>query len=241
MPERMHQDAHGAILCDAAVSPQADHDWFAPDYWRERGALRMQAGGRGGVAIIESPVGECVLRHYRRGGLVRKLLGDRYVWLGAERTRPVREFRLLTEITRLGLPGPRVVAARYRRNGLLYRADLITHRIAGARTLADCLAAGELDHQRATQVGELIGRFHKAGIWHADLNAHNVLVSPTGLHLVDFDRGRRRAPASAWQQANLQRLRRSLLKLGGSVAGEQAFERDIWQPLLDGHRHALTT
>ena len=75
MPERIQQDARGAILCDAAVSSQVDNDWFAPDYWRGRGALRMQAGGRGGVAIIASPLGECVLRHYRRGGLVQTLLG----------------------------------------------------------------------------------------------------------------------------------------------------------------------
>jgi len=240
MPERIQQDAHGAILCDAAVSSQVDDDWFAPDYWRERGALRMQAGGRGGVAIIASPLGECVLRHYRRGGLVRALLGDRYLWLGARRSRPFREFRLLAEIARLGLPGPCAVAARYRRQGLLYRADLITHRIAGARTLAECLAGGDLGSELAVEVGAVVGRFHRAGIWHADLNAHNVLVSAAGLHLIDFDRGRQRAPASGWRRANLQRLRRSLLKLGAAAAGEQAFEREIWQPLLHGYERALT-
>jgi 3-deoxy-D-manno-octulosonic acid kinase len=240
MPERIQQDAHGAILCDAAVSSQVDDDWFAPDYWRERGALRMQAGGRGGVAIIASPLGECVLRHYRRGGLVRALLGDRYLWLGARRSRPFREFRLLAEIARLGLPGPCAVAARYRRQGLLYRADLITHRIAGARTLAECLAGGDLGSELAVEVGAVVGRFHRAGIWHADLNAHNVLVSAAGLHLIDFDRGRQRAPAPGWRRANLQRLRRSLLKLGAAAAGEQAFEREIWQPLLHGYERALT-
>ncbi|MGS1099885.1 3-deoxy-D-manno-octulosonic acid kinase [Rhodanobacter sp. UC4448_H15] len=240
MPERIQQDAHGAILCDAAVSSQVDDDWFAPDYWRERGALRMQAGGRGGVAIIASPLGECVLRHYRRGGLVRALLGDRYLWLGARRSRPFREFRLLAEIARLGLPGPCAVAARYRRQGLLYRADLITHRIAGARTLAECLAGGDLGSELAVEVGAVVGRFHRAGIWHADLNAHNVLVSAAGLHLIDFDRGRQRAPAPGWRRANLQRLRRLLLKLGAAAAGEQAFEREIWQPLLHGYERALT-
>jgi 3-deoxy-D-manno-octulosonic acid kinase len=240
MPERIQQDAHGAILCDAAVSSQVDDDWFAPDYWRERGALRMQAGGRGGVAIIASPLGECVLRHYRRGGLVRALLGDRYLWLGARRSRPFREFRLLAEIARLGLPGPCAVAARYRRQGLLYRADHITHRIAGARTLAECLAGGDLGSELAVEVGAVVGRFHRAGIWHADLNAHNVLVSAAGLHLIDFDRGRQRAPAPGWRRANLQRLRRSLLKLGAAAAGERAFEREIWQPLLHGHERALT-
>jgi 3-deoxy-D-manno-octulosonic acid kinase len=232
MQERMHKDAAGAILFDAALSPQVDHDWFALDYWRRQDALRMQAGGRGGVAIIMSPAGECVLRHYRRGGMVAALMGDRYLWTGADRTRPFAEFRLLAAIARLGLPGPPAVAARYRRHGLFYSADLITGRIADAQTLAECLAAGRLDSELAEEAGALVARFHRAGIWHADLNAHNVLVATGGLYLIDFDRGRLRTPAAAWRHANLQRLRRSLLKLGAAVQGEAVFEESIWQPLL---------
>ena len=238
MQERTHNDAEGAILFDAEVSPQVGHDWFAPDYWRERGALSTQVGGRGGVAIVATPVGECVLRHYRRGGLVAALMGDRYLWTGADRTRPFAEFRLLAEIARLELPGPAVVAARYCRHGLFYTADLITRRIADAQTLAECLAAGRLDGGLAEEVGALVARFHRDGVWHADLNAHNVLVTPGALYLIDFDRGRMRIPATAWQQANLQRLRRSLLKLGAAAGGEAAFEKNIWQPLL--HRYGRT-
>ena len=240
MQERTYKDAEGAILFDAAVSPQVGHDWFAPDYWRERDALSTQAGGRGGVAIIAAPVGECVLRHYRRGGLVAALMGDRYLWTGADRTRPFEEFRLLAEITRLGLPGPTAVAARYCRSGLIYSADLITRRIDKAQTLAECLATGRLDGELAEEVGALVARFHRAGIWHADLNAHNVLVAPDELYLIDFDRGRRRVPAAAWQQANLQRLRRSLFKLGAASQGEAAFEEGIWQPLLYRYGRTLT-
>lgn len=239
MQERMHEDAQSAILFDAEVSRQVGHDWFVPDYWRERAALRMQAGGRGGVAVIETPAGECVLRHYRRGGLVAALIKDRYLWRGAERTRPFTEFRLLAEIARLGLPGPVVVAARYVRDGLFYRADLITRRIADARTLAECLAAGQLDAGLAAATGELVARFHRAGIWHADLNANNVLVTARGLYLIDLDRGRLRASAQHWQQGNLQRLRRSLLKLGAAHAGEAAFETGVWRPLLNGYQRKL--
>lgn len=239
MQERTHKDAEGAILFDAAVSPQVGHDWFVPDYWRGRDALRSQAGGRGGVAIIATPAGECVLRHYRRGGLVAALMGDRYLWTGANRTRPFMEFRLLAEIARLGLPGPAVVAARYCRGNLSYSADLITRRIADAQTLAESLAAGRLDGELAEEVGALVARFHRAGIWHADLNAHNVLVTSDELYLIDFDRGRLRTPADAWQQANLQRLRRSLLKLGAASQGETAFEEAIWQPLLYRYQRTL--
>jgi 3-deoxy-D-manno-octulosonic acid kinase len=240
MQERTHTDAEGAILFDAEVSPQVGHDWFAPDYWRQRGALRTQAGGRGGVAIVATPVGECVLRHYRRGGLVAALMGDRYFWTGADRTRPFAEFRVLAEIARLELPGPPVVAARYRRHGLFYSADLITRRIAGAQTLAECLAAGRLDGELAEEVGALVARFHRAGVWHADLNAHNVLVASGALYLIDFDRGRMRIPAAGWQRANLRRLRRSLLKLGAAADGGTAFEKDIWQPLLYRYERTLT-
>ncbi|HEX7815874.1 3-deoxy-D-manno-octulosonic acid kinase [Dyella sp.] len=239
MQETVRKDAGGAILFDAAVSPQVDTEWFSPDYWRGLDALRVQPGGRGGVAVVDTPAGPCVLKHYRRGGMVAAVMGDRYWWTGADRTRGFSELRLLGFIASLGLPGPRAVATRYVRHGLFYTADLLTGRIAQASTLAQCLAQGQLDAALATATGELIARFHQAGIWHADLNAHNVLVSKSGLHLIDFDRGERRVPSMDWQQANLLRLRRSLLKLGAASQGEDAFDASIWNPLTDGYRRTL--
>ncbi|MEW9572536.1 3-deoxy-D-manno-octulosonic acid kinase [Rhodanobacter sp. Si-c] len=235
MQEQLREDADGAILFDATASPQVDADWFVPEHWREHGALRSQAGGRGGVQLIATPAGECVLRHYRRGGMVAKLMGDRYLWRGANATRSFAEFRLLAEIARLRLPGPAPVAARYQRHGLFYRADLITLRIADAQTLAECLAAGRLDAELARETGALVARFHRAGIWHADLNAHNVLVTSSALHLIDFDRGCLRAPAAGWRLANLERLHRSLVKLGAAAQGEEAFRAAVWTPLLDAY------
>ncbi len=239
MQERIREGATGAILFDAAVSPQVDDAWFEPEAWRERGALRQQQGGRGGVAIIDTPAGECVLRHYRRGGMVAGLMGDRYLWSGADHTRSFVEFRLLARITALGLPSAVPVACRYRRHGLFYEADLITRRIADAQTLAQCLAAGRLDGEMAELVGALVARFHRAGIWHADLNAHNVLVTDDALYLIDFDRGRQREPAQSWQRANLQRLRRSLVKLGAAAQGEAAFEEALWKPLVYRYERTL--
>ena len=76
-----------------------------------------------------------------------------------------------------------------------------------------------------------MARFHRAGVWHADLNAHNILVAESQLYLIDFDRGERRPPDETWRIANLQRLRRSLVKLGAMAESEAVFERTLWQPL----------
>lgn len=236
--EQLLEGSDGAILFDPALSPQVGPEWFDLTHWQRLGALRTQAGGRGSVALIATAAGECVLRHYRRGGLVARVLGDHYLWIGADRTRAFAEFRLLASMAGEGLPVPRVVAARYRRRGLFYRADLITVRIPNAMTLAECLAAGKLDGELAELVGALVARFHRAGIWHADLNAHNILVTDSELYLIDFDRGQRRKPADAWRVANMQRLRRSLVKLGAAAQGEAGFEASIWKPLL--YRYELT-
>lgn len=237
--EQIRRRAEGVILFDPGVSPQVDHDWFDPDHWRRHGVLKAQRGGRGGVSVIDTPVGECVLRHYRRGGAVAAVMGDRYLWTGAARTRCFAEFRLLQAMESLHLPVPAPVAVRYCRRGIWYSADLITRRIAHATTLAERLAVERISEELAEEVGSLIARFHRVGVWHADLNAHNILISPSGLHLIDFDRGRFRRDAEGWRLANLQRLRRSLIKLGASDEGLPSFEQGVWMPLLRGYERTL--
>ncbi|MEE7561082.1 3-deoxy-D-manno-octulosonic acid kinase, partial [Xanthomonas sp. Kuri4-2] len=72
------------------------------------------------------------------------------------------------------------------------------------------------------ETGRLIARFHRAGLDHADLNAHNILFD--GNHqgwLIDFDRGVLRIPATRWRERNLARLQRSLVKLRGERSREE--------------------
>lgn len=228
---------NGAILFNADIAEHADEAWFDAAAWRARGVLG--AGGRGQALWVDLPFGPCVLRHYRRGGLMARMNNDSYLWLGAKRTRAFREFRLLTELHDAGLPVAAPVAARYQRDGMRYRADLITRRVIDSMTLAQYQAAQMLESEIGQRIGRCIATFHARGIWHADLNAHNILLDAVGQPiLIDFDRGRRRRPDYHWQQANLYRLRRSLLKLGAK-ASDPAFEQGFWHPLLAAYHSVL--
>jgi 3-deoxy-D-manno-octulosonic acid kinase len=233
---QVQSTADGAILHDAACGVASGAAWFEPGRWPL--AAGADTGGRGGVPFLVTPVGTCALRHYRRGGLVARLVADRYLWTGAERTRAFREFRLLATLADAGLPVAQPVAARYVRAGAWYRADLLTRRIEHARTLARQLETEGATATLAARVGETIACFHVAGAWHADLNANNIMIDRRGTAwLIDFDRGRLRSPHASWQQANLSRLRRSLAKLG--LDRGDGFEQRFWTPLLQAHRERL--
>jgi 3-deoxy-D-manno-octulosonic acid kinase len=243
---RLQSTVDGAILFDGGALAQvggADFDpaWFEPRHWHARGAVATLGAGRGTIMRVPLPGGDWTLRHYRRGGLVARVLGDRYLWNGAERTRGFVEWRLLAALTQRGLNVPVPVAARYRRSGAQYRADLITRWIDGTQTLAERVRADTADAADAARVGACVAEFHAAGAYHADLNAHNILLDAQRVWLLDFDRGALRAPARSWQFATLARLRRSLLKLGAARDGEAHFDRTFWGPLMAAYERALGT
>lgn len=232
--ERVPVEAGAILYAPARIDHPSDAD-FDPEPLRAAGRIVGSAQGRGSVWFLSAPGDSraCfVLRHYRRGGLIARLVADRYLWRGEDATRAFRELRLLARLEALGLPAVRPVAARYRRAGITYRADLITVAVPGARSLASRLSAG-LPFADWQRVGAVIRAFHDAGVRHADLNAHNVLFDERGnVQLVDFDRGAIVSPG-AWREANLARLKRSLLKLGAFGADED--RAPAWLELRAGY------
>lgn len=203
-----------------------------------RGGAGEGGTGRGATEIFAAMGTTVLLRHYRRGGMVRHVSGDRYIWLGLRRSRPWRELRALTHLAARGLPVPPPVAARVVRPHPVapwYRGDLVTGYLAGTRTLAQTLRGAPLGPSGWRAVGATLARLHAAGVDHADLNAHNLLLDDRGtVYVIDFDRARLRRASGRWCGANLARLRRSLDKL----ARERepiAFEPPDWGHLLAGY------
>ena len=228
-----HNDTY--ILYDNEFVGKVIADWFEPAYWESQQAIEGLASGRGTTWFVQQNGDHWVLRHYRRGGLMAKLLDDRYLWAGLKQTRAWREWCLLAEMVQQGLPAPKPVAARVCKRGLFYSADLLTVRIPDARSLSQCLISEELAALQWCQIGKVIKDFHQSGIYHADLNAHNIMLNNAGeVFIIDFDRGEQR-PVDAWTESNLQRLRRSLDKLKRSVINF-AFEEADWQDLIQGYQ-----
>ena len=208
---------------------------FDAEFWRLRGELIDVTRGRGSAWFVASGVRQWALRHYRRGGFIARFSQDRYVWAGEDRVRAFAEWRLLELLSRRGLPVPKPVAARYQRSGLLYRCDLITQRIVGARPLSETLKDGAISESTWRAVGAAVAELHRAGVDHADLNAHNILLDTRGVvSVIDFDRGMLRTPG-AWAAKNLSRLHRSLLKVCRDLPPDR-FSAAAWDRLLAGYR-----
>jgi len=223
-------------LHDHSSYPDFDTRWLDSDWWLANGARMHSVTGRAGVLMLERGHETWVYRHYHRGGLVAKLCYDEYLWTGAERSRPVREWHVLDRLTRLGLPAPRPVAARAVRSGPIYRADILTVLLPDTVPLSSRLGALWTDSRLWSAIGVMVAGFHRAGCDHPDLTAHNILIdSGRRPFLVDFDNARMRNPGG-WQRAGMERLQRSLRKV--SLETGTRFDESAWETLDAAYRSA---
>jgi 3-deoxy-D-manno-octulosonic acid kinase len=224
------------MLYDTQRTSNFSAEFFEPEYWRRHDAVEGTARGRGTTWFVRSGDAGFVLRHYRRGGLMAKVSKDAYLWRGENETRAFAEWYLTYHLCRAGLPVPVPIAARYRRSGLFYRADIITQRIENSESLAGRLVQGPLSLMQWIAIGRCIRRFHDAGVHHADLNAHNILLTPEQVYIIDFDRGTLRK-RGWWADTNLVRLYRSLEKVT-LLAAPESFTDEDWHSLLAGYRES---
>ncbi|OMH28007.1 3-deoxy-D-manno-octulosonic acid kinase [Motiliproteus sp. MSK22-1] len=203
--------------------------WFDLNWWNNHGQQVNSAPGRGESYFLRYQSWSMVWRHYKRGGMAARVSQDRYLWTGLENNRAYAELMLTRQLLDMNLPVPRPLAGQIIREGLYYRADLITERLAGARSLADMLGAKE--ELPWAGIGATIARFHQVGLDHVDLNIRNILCNQANeVFLIDFDRCRMRDPALQWQQGNLARLKRSLNKLFPEQDHDQH-----WQQLVTAY------
>ena len=209
-----HKEKSFAIAYDASLMDVPGVDYFSVNFWRSQQAITGEAIGRGSAWFIETPHGPVVLRHYLRGGWAAKFSRQGYLFTGVSRSRPFREYHLLVDLHTKGLPVPRPVAALCQHHGMVSTGAIMTSCITSSETLADILMGESLVEGIWASVGKCIRRFHDAGVWHADLNARNILLDKAHqVFLIDFDRARYSPGKPVNPEGNLNRLKRSMVKL----------------------------
>lgn len=162
-----------------------------------------------------------VIRRYGRGGLLRRFLGDAFLF----GSRPFRELLVTEEIRQRGVPTVQVVAALHHRVwGPFYRGELITKEIPGTKDLVSVVlglgdspskGARALKHEIAIGAGRAVRFMHNHGVYHGDLNLKNLLVQSSDsdspkVYIVDFDRSKIMETFSTRKRMkNIFRLNRS--------------------------------
>lgn len=179
------------------------------------GCILVDGAGRGGILRFPCGGAWAVLRRYRRGGLLRALMRDKYLL----DNRPLRELQLHVRLERMGLPVPEALGAVWERRGPMYCGAIVTRELEAVdlRRFLNENPGHAADVLRET--GALIRRMHDAGVYHADLQLANILAADRTLHLIDFDKARICGSLSPCQRSrNLLRLRRSFERNGFPAA-----------------------
>ncbi|WP_218354370.1 3-deoxy-D-manno-octulosonic acid kinase [Alteromonas lipotrueiana] len=219
----------------------ANGSFFDEQYWRKKQAVVGQATGRGTTLFVQHAPDTCwVLRHYRRGGVIAKLIDDQFLYTGLAKTRPFQEMRLLNTMQAAGLKVPSPVAAQVTRRGMIYRADLITLKIDNAQDLHHVLTQQPATDLLWYDVGQAIRKMHNLGVYHHDLNIRNIMVDDNQtVWIIDFDRCYQRSGES-WKAKNLDRLYRSLQKERARCPSF-FWQQEDFEALLQGYQQQPKT
>ena len=207
---------------------------FEPAWWQNNRQVVGTSIGRGVTWFVKDESRHLVLRHYYRGGMVGKVVRDRFWFEGVESSRAMAEYTLLAKLCELGLPVPRPFGARMAKQGPFYRADILIERIRGAKDMVALLKQGPVASEVWYKIGQTVRQLHDAGVYHADLNSHNLLLDQDEkVWVIDFDKGAIRSPGE-WQKGNLERLLRSFNK-ESQLHTSFHFVPDNWQTLMNGY------
>ena len=233
MPQVTVINSNQWVLLKSSLKEHINKQWFDKDYWLAQGRLLGANSGRGSAWTIKSEHGKWVLRHYYRGGLFGKLIKDSYFWIGLNKTRSFQEFRILQELKDKQLPAPEPIAAHVVKKGLFYRTDLIMSHIPHEMTFAQLIQECIDDVDCWQLIGKTIAQFHQQGIYHSDLNTHNILLDKNRAYLIDFDKAQVMKRGGNWQQANLNRLKRSIHKVSSLSCDVEL--KSQWRALMTGY------
>lgn len=238
MTINVSQNNESTILCtESGNALGIDNAYFDADYLVQHKLVTNTAQGRGTVYFFKLNNTQLVLRHYKRGGLVAKVNDDKFVYSGNKNTRCYKEIEVLQKLREAKVNVPEAIAGRIVKNGLFYSADIITKVIDNAIELHEVLQKNKVTSDVWQAIGREVRKMHNAQLCHYDINVKNILLVQAyethKIHLLDFDKCEFKN-GSDWKSANLERLKRSLLKQSNAYVSYH-YEEINWQSLMAGY------
>jgi tRNA A-37 threonylcarbamoyl transferase component Bud32 len=171
-------------------------------------------GGRAAISKIVLPqLGNLIIKHYSRGGLLKHLNKGTYLKL----TSPYRsqgEFEMLQRVRKCGVNAPEPVAYIVSK-GIAYRTWLVTKEIMYHKCLAEIsLYDQELAARLTQQVFKQLTCLIEKKILHVDFHPGNVLVdNASNVYIVDFDKAHTVITSQRrLKELYLRRWRRAVIK-----------------------------
>ena len=226
------------MIYDPNLFSKIEPRMFTHDFWEKQEKVTGISRGRGITVFFQYQEHELVLRHYLRGGLIGRFIKDKYINLGLEKSRAYLELKLLQELVSLDLPVPKPAALLFENMGVFYKADIIIHKIPGARDAHHTLIERKVTPDEWQRIGQTVATFHNHQVFHHDLNIHNIMLDELGkVWLIDFDKCAIK-PGNNWKSGNVERLKRSLNKEQDREP-QYHFEPDSWKQFMLGYETNL--
>ena len=154
-----------------------------------------------------------VKKHYFRKGLM-SCLNDKYVVGKVQNTRSYKEFAILNYLYKSNFNTCKPIIGWVTYTYLYYTANLITNSLP-SYTLQEVLSSNNMKDEYWKKIGIEIRKMHDLNIYHGDLNITNIMIDKESgsISILDFDKSYFRKIKKHHIKSNLDRLKRSLIKI----------------------------
>lgn len=130
-------------------------------------------------------------RLYLRGGMVGKVISNKFCRFASTAHRARDEFLMLLKMRLLGLPVPRPIVAKETMGLCMMSNEIIIEQLRNTENLFEVMSQREMTQDEGLKLGRTLGSFFQYNIHHTDLNLRNILLDSKGdFYLIDFDKCR---------------------------------------------------